>query len=283
MGTELQNVNDDLDNMLAAFDSDNVDDIMKMTGQSTDSDGPRMGLPRLSINYDSETDDGLQLKRGAWKVWNGSALAYSDTVQFRPLLRTYEWSVWDQEDKKFSCKSIQKTGLKGEFPDSLGGNKCGRLSKEEEQNLDDKDPRLLLSRSVSCNQVIYGIMDAPDATLADGTPAPIENMAFVAYFKRSGFVPVREFMESLTRRKVIAQKAVVEMTTEKHKMGSVLYWTPKLSMVKEVGLTDEDKALIKKFTETIKGHNESVMADHQSNTKASMSPDDIDLSARLAG
>jgi len=283
MGTEIQTMNDELNNFLTAFDSGDEEALMKMSGQSEQDSGPRLGLPRLTINYEAETEEGLSLKRGAWRIWNGSAVVYADKVQFRPLMRTYEWSVWNQEEGKFSCKSVQRTGLSGEFPDTAGGNKCGRLSRQEEEQLPSDDPRVMLSRSVNCNQVIYGVLNAADATLADGTPAPVEELPFVAYFKRSGFRPVREFIDQqLTRKKILMQKAVIEMGTDKHKNGGVVYWTPKLSLVKEVSISDADKELIKQFAETVKGHNDSVMQEYREAAKMSMSDDDIDLSQRFA-
>ena len=285
MGTEIQTLNDELnmDSFIAALDSGTDSDLMKMSGQD-DGETPKMGLPRLTINYDAENDDGVTLKRGTWRIWNGSAPVYAEKVHIRPLMRTFEWSHWDQEERTFSCKSIQKPKLSGEFPDSLGGNKCGRLSKDEENSMSPDDPRVLLSKSVSCNQVIYGVLEAPDATYADGTPAPIDDMAFVAYFKRSGFIPVKNFIDQeLTRnKKVLMQKAVIEMTTEKHKKGSVLYWTPKLSLVREVSINDKDKELLRKFNDTVKGHNETVFADFKAAQKSMMSADDSDLANRFA-
>lgn len=285
MGTELQTLNDELDTFVTAFDEGNEEALMKISGQADESAKPKMGLPRLTINYETETDEGITLKRGAWRIWNGSAPAYADKVHIRPLMRTYEWSVWDQEEGRFSCKSVQKPSLSGDFPDTAGGNKCGRLSRAEEESMSADDPRVLLSKSVNCNQVLYGILDAPDAVLADGTASPIESMAFVAYFKRSGFRPVSDFIkQNLTDKKILMQKAVIELTTEKQKNGGVVYWTPKLSLVKEVGsITDSDKELIKKFTDTVRGQNESVFEEYRAAQKAMMSSDDIDLSQRLAG
>jgi len=284
MSTELQNVNDDLNNFLAAFEEGNEESLMELSGQKDGDSKPQLGLPRLTINYETETDDGIVLKRGAWRIWNGSAPVYADSVQIRPLMRTFEWSVWDQEEGKFSCKSVQKNKLGGDFPDTSGGNKCGRLSRQEEEALNQDDPRVLLSRSVNCNQVIYGVLDAADATLADGTAAPIEAMPFVAYFKRSGFRPVSDFIQKqLTDRKIMMQKAVIELTTEKQKNGGVVYWTPKLSLVKEVSISDTDKELMKKFGETVIAHNESVFEEYKQAQKAMSSSDDIDLSQRLAG
>ena len=282
MGTELQ-MNDELNNFITAFDAGDEEALMKMSGQADVDSTPRVGLPRLTINYEAENDEGMPLKRGAWRIWNGSGPSYADKVHIRPLMRTYEWSVWDQDEQKFSCKSVQRTNLSGEFPDNAGGNKCGRLTRAEEEQLPTDDPRVLLSKAVSCNQVIYGVIDAPDAVSADGSPTPLENVPFMAYFKRSGFRPVREFIDTqLTRRKILMQKAVIELTTEKQKNGGVIYWTPKLSLVKEVSITDDDKDLIKQFAETVKGHNDSVMSEYKAAVKMTLTDEDLDLAQRFA-
>jgi len=284
MGNELDTIKDEMNTFMAAFDAGDEKALMEMSGQADGESKPKLGLPRLTINYETETDDGITLKRGAWRIWNGSAPVYADTVQIRMLLRTFEWSVWDQEEGRFSCKSVQKNKLAGDFPDTSGGNKCGRLSRQEEESMSPDDPRVLLSRSVNCNQVVYGIMDAPEAQYADGSSAPIEAMPFVAYFKRSGFRPVNDFIQKqLTDRKIMMQKAVVELSTEKQKNGGVVYWTPKLSLVKEVSFGDDDKELMKKFGETVIAHNEAVFAEYKVAQKATSSSDDIDLSQRLAG
>jgi len=106
----------------------------------------------------------------------------------------------------------------------------------------------------------------------------------MAYFKRSGYRPVNDFIQKqLTDRKILMHNALIELTTEKQKNGGVIYWTPKLSLVKEVTDTDADKALMKDFADTVNAHNESVFAEYKNAQKAAASSADIDLSARLAG
>ena len=78
------------------------------------------------------------------------------------------------------------------------------------------------------------------------------------------------------------QKAVIELTTEKQKNGGVIYWTPKLSLVKEVSITDDDKDLIKQFAETVKGHNDSVMSEYKAAIKMTLTDEDLDLAQRFA-
>jgi hypothetical protein len=109
-------------------------------------------------------------------------------------------------------------------------------------------------------------------------------MPFVGYFKRSGFRPVSDFIKNqLTDRKIVMQKAVIEMTTEKHKNGGVIFWTPKLSLVKEVSVSDDDKELLKQFLIMVNNYNEDVMEKYRTSAKMLMDDEDVDLATRLAG
>ena len=73
------------------------------------------------------------------------------------------------------------------------------------------------------------------------------------------------------------------MTTEKHKNGGVIFWTPKLSLVKEVSVTQEDKDLLKYFLEMVNTYNEGVMEQYRTSAKMLMDDEDVDLAERLAG
>ena len=88
-------VNTELDSLVAAFNSDDETALMAASGQQTQQ--KQTGLPRLNINYDMETEEGLALTRGDWKVYVDGRFLYAPTVQLRPILRTFEYSLWDAD------------------------------------------------------------------------------------------------------------------------------------------------------------------------------------------
>ena len=284
LGTEVLEVEKDLDSIVSAMNSEDINEIMKVTGQGTTS-SEKVGLPRLSINYDQETDDGTNLKRGDWKMYLDGRFIYASEVILRTLMRTFEYSMWDAEANEgkggFSCKSMQKTSFGGSFPDTDGGDKCGRLSRDEENALDKDDPRYLTSRAVVCNQVMYGHITGAFRE-ADGTPVDVVNEPVVAYFKRSGFKPIADFVSSLGPKNKLMVLTEMKLTTSKQKKGSVTYWTPVPSEGNTVkSLTDKDKELMANFADTIKAHNDSVMGEHREAVKLISSGDDIDLAAEF--
>ena len=282
LGTEIVNMMDnDLDNIVAAMSSDNVEDMMKLSGQGGRST-EKVGLPRLNINYDQETDDGQTLVRGDWKMFLDGRFIFAKEVKLRALLRTYEYSMWDSEANEgkggFSCKSVQKNQLGGDFPDTQGGNKCGRLTRDEEEALDKDDVRYLTSRAVVCNQVIYGRISGSFRT-SDGTPVEVSEEPVIAYFKRSGFKPIADFIQGLTKQSKLMAQTNILLRTNRQKKGSVTYWTPMPTFDSTVAITDDDKELLGTFVETVKGHNENVMNGHREASKLMSDDSDIDLAA----
>ena len=268
---------DDVDKLVQAFESGDDQALMDASGQSTGGNR-QVGLPRININYDAEDDEGKPLTRGEWKMMYEGKMIYAPSVDIQILLRTYEYSVWDQETNSFSCKSVQKTVLSGDFPDSLGGNKCGRLTREQEDALSKDDPAYLHSRSVVCNQVIYGKLTG-DFVDADGNGIQIKDQPIISYFKRSGFKPVADFIDTLNKQKKVMQKCIANFSTQKNKKGSVTYWTPAVSFAKTTDIKDADKDLMRMFGDTVKAHNETITNQYREAVKMVVTNDESDLAS----
>jgi hypothetical protein len=280
-GTEIMEMNNDMDALVSALQSDDTDLLKKLTGQG-DGGSDRVGLPRLGINYDQETDDGNPLVRGDWKIFVDGEFLYSPEVKIQALMRMFEYSMWDAEANDgrggFSCKSVQKPKFDGTFPDTEGGNKCGRLTRQEEEQLDQQDPAYLKSRAVICNQVIYGTISGTFKNGA-GNEVTLEKKPMIAYFKKSGFKPIADFISGLGRQDKLMAHCEINLRTHKNKKGSVVYWTPVPTLSSVVGLDDDDKQLVVKFDQTIRGHNEAVLREFKEAQKQMLSEDDSDLAS----
>lgn len=263
-------VNTELDSLVAAFNSDDEAALMAASGQQTQQ--KQTGLPRLNINYDMEADDGTSLTRGDWKVYVDGRFLYAPTVKLRPILRTFEYSLWDADEGAFVCKSVQKPTLSGEFPDTEGKNKCGRLTRDEEETASEEAQ--MRSRAVVCNQVIYGQITGT-FNAADGTEVKLDAQPVVAYFKRSGFKPIGDFIDGLSRQKKLMQRQMISLATSRQKKGSVTYWVPSPTLDSEVAITEADKQLMGMFAETVSAHNNYVMEKNREASK--MIDGDYDL------
>jgi hypothetical protein len=283
-GTQIQEMYSEMDALVAALQNDNTEELKKLTGQG-EGGGDRVGLPRLGINYDQETDDGKPLTRGHWKIFVDGEFLYAPEVKIQSLMRMFEYSMWDAEANEgrggFSCKSVQKPSFGGTFPDTEGGNKCGRLTRDEEEKLDDQHPLYLKSRAVICNQVIYGTISGTFKNGA-GNEVKIDKKPMIAYFKKSGFKPIADFINGLGRQDKVMAHCEITLRTHKNKKGSVTYWTPVPTLSGTVGLSEDDKHLVVKFDQTIRAHNDSVLREFKEAQKLLLSEDDSDLASDFA-
>lgn len=264
-------VMDELDGIVSAFSNDDEEALMQASGQGNQTQ--RTGLPRLSINYDTDTDEGQPLTKGDWKIFVNGRMLFASEVSFRPILRTFEYSLWDAEEGTFACKSVQKPNLSGEFPDDEGGNKCGRLSRDDEETASEEV--LMRSRAVACNQILYGQISGTFKA-ADGTEVHLTSEPAVAYFKKSGYKPIGDFIDNLTRQKKLMQKCSILLRTDRKKKGSVTYFIPVPTLSGEVSISDSDKELMGMFGETVKKHNSVVMEKNRQARKL-LADDDLDL------
>ncbi len=279
MGNDLEMVT----NEFAIDISDDKAALLAALGQDGVTESKQSGPTSLRINYDADTDDGHTLKRGTWKVWNGSENVYADSVVINPMLRTYEYSIYDQEEGAFTCRSVQRKKMTETFPDNSGGMKCGRLTRSEEEGLSEDDPRLLLSKSVTCNIILYGQLDMANAVNAAGEASPVTNLPFVGYFKRSGFRPINDFVQQKLGNKIPLPTSLIELKTKRMANGGVTYWIPQPELIKEVPFTSERKELMQKFYDTVAAANSKIVGEHKEALKQTMSDEDIDLANRLAG
>ena len=120
MGNELELVT----NEFSIDISDDKSELLAMLGQDGVAESKQSGPASLRINYDADTEEGHTLKRGTWKIYNGTEMVYADSVVINPMMRTFEYSIYDQDEGAFTCRSVQRRKMTDAFPDSSGGMKC---------------------------------------------------------------------------------------------------------------------------------------------------------------
>jgi len=258
-------------------------DLMKITGQ-VDSGSEDSGLPRLSINHASEDDEGNSLPRGYYAIKNPKTgeVVFAEQASFRPFIRLFMYSAWDNEAEAFGSQTVQLNTLNGVFYDSIGGERCGRLSKAEMDKLDANSPEYAVQKNVKCNQVIYGIA-AANGINAKGEKASIQNIPVVWYVKGVSFIPVSNFIRSLNKQKKPMWETVMRLTTTKNKKGANTFYGAIVQHEGNAQFTADDKALMEFFFKGVKGFNDSILKKYRDVIKSTTKGVDKSLGDSLEG
>ena len=261
-------------------DFNNISDmeLMKLTGQ-TDSGGQGSVLGRLSINYQTEDENDKPLPRGHFVLPVDGDNVYAKEVTFRPFIRLYAYSYWDNSEEEFTS-SVQMPSLGDQFADSKGTYKCGKLSREEIERLPDNDPQRVIQSSIKCNQVLYGVATMVGKK-SDEQEIKVKEVPCVFYAKGVNYIPFSTMLSGLVKQKKPMIRTNLIVSTKKQKSGGNTYFSVGIKTGSTVELSDTDKELLKEFMVAVKSVNESVMEKHRSAVKSKTRDGDHSLAIEL--
>jgi len=261
-------------------DFNNISDmeLMKLTGQ-TDSGGQGSVLGRLSINYQTEDENDKPLPRGHFVLPVDGDNVYAKEVTFRPFIRLYAYSYWDNSEEEFTS-SVQMPSLGDQFADSKGTYKCGKLSREEIERLPDNDPQRVIQSSIKCNQVLYGVATMVGKK-SDEQEIEVKEVPCAFYAKGVNYIPFSTMLSGLVKQKKPMIRTNLIVSTKKQKSGGNTYFSVGIKTGSTVELSDTDKELLKEFMVAVKSVNESVMEKHRSAVKSKTKDGDHSLAIEL--
>ena len=254
-------------------------ELMKLTGQLDNNSQEGSVLSRLSINYQTEDENDNPLPRGHYALKVDGDSVYAKTAKFRPFMRMFAYSYWDNNEEVFTS-SVQRPSLGDQFPDSSGGYKCGKLSREELKDLPDTDPQKIIQSSIKCNQVLYGVADM-EGKKSDGKDVSLKQIPCVLYAKGVNYIPVATALKSLATQKKPMIRNTLLLSTKKQKTGGNTFFAMDIKIGESVAMSEQDTALLKEFAVVTKSVNEGVMEKHRTAVKQQTKDGDHSLAIEL--
>ena len=261
---------------------ENLAKVAAMIGQ-VDTSRPEVaaGLPRLAIEQQNENKEGDTLPKGSFRLRVGDQTVYSKEIEARFFVRYYSYDLWNQDNPEDSIRTVLAPSLSDDFPDTSGGNKCGKLAKDEIANLSTNSLEHAIQKSIKCTQVIYGtITKAEGAATADGEEVDLKGTPFIWSARGSAFMPVNTYIREVPSNKIMfGQK--VKIATKRNVNGSVIYYTPVFDKPQSIKVTDKDIELLNTFMEDINKWNTRVLKQYNERKDTVLAREDLDIAQEL--
>ena len=263
------------------FNDENVAKIAAMIGQVDESVSATAGLPRLAIEQQNETKEGDTLPKGSFRLRINDKSVYSKELEVRLFVRYYSYNLWNNEQPELSVRTVLAPSLSDDFPDTSGGNKCGKLSKDEVSGLPANSIEHAKQDSIKCTQIVYGmITSAQDAKTIDGEEVELKGTPFIWAARGSAFMPVANYIREVPSNKIMfGQKAKV--STKRNVNGSVIYYTPVFDKPKPAKVQESDIELLNTFMEDIDKWNTRVIKEFKDRKDSVIARDDLDVANSL--
>ena len=223
-------------------------DLRALTGQVENE--RRTYLPDLKIN--SDPDNG---PTGHFYIKSGDEAAeLFPTAVFRPYVAKLQYQKYDGKANKMVGKSVNVNSMRDEAIDTMGGTKCGKLTKKQQTGLDAS--KLAEQKDIKVVRKLFGTV----SLLNDKGKAVVKDMPVLWRPSGSAFIMIDELIDAVTKKRHILPQFNWIMTAEKRKNGGVIYFVPNIKPDYENGLkvTDEVIAQLKAFNEHINDENAYV-------------------------
>lgn len=263
------------------FNEDNLAKIAAMIGQVDSSKAATAGIPRLAIEQQNETKEGDVLPKGSFRLRVGDQSVYAKEIEARFFIRYYSYDLWNNDNPELSVRTVLAPSLSDDFPDTSGGNKCGKLSKDEVANLSSNSIEHAKQKSIKCTQVVYGIItSAEGAKNVDGEEVDIKDTPFIWSARGSAFMPVANHIREVPSNKIMfAQKS--KINTKRNVNGSVIYYSPVFDKPKSVKVGEKDIELLNEFMEDIEKWNTKVVKEYTERKDTVLARDELDVANEL--
>lgn len=211
---------------LVSIDNMDQDAMLEFIGQSGGKTGPT--IPSLNINRDAENDDGKQLPIGTYASYSleHKKVIYSKTASLRPVMRVFQYRIWDETKKEYKNRSVFIKRWSDEAFDELGGLACGKIARKQAATLSEADK--VKQKAIKTRVVIFGLLSMTGQT-ADGEALAINDQLVMWSGSGSSFIPLSEPIDKLNDKTPMFTKVMNLTAPKRNKEGSTVWYTPEIS------------------------------------------------------
>ena len=264
---------------LKDISNENLDKVAAMIGQKDNrKGGANTGFPRLAIEQQNENDSGDVLPKGSFRLKTGNDVLYAKDLEVRLFVRYYSYDLWNNSNPELSVRTVLQPSLSDNFPDTSGGERCGKLSKDEIAALPKNSIEHARQSNIKATQVVYGVVHKGSATRAESDDeVDVSGTPFIWSARDSAFMPVANYIREIPSNKIMFSQKV-KISTSRNKNGTVIYYTPVFDKPAGVQVKDKDIELVKSFMEDIGRWNDRVLKEYNERKESVLSKEDLEVS-----
>lgn len=247
-------------------------ELMELTGQS--SGQMEINFPELRVNREGETDTGQALPVGSFFVYYKGDNVYAKTVRFRPFINSYQYRVYDEQNQKYTNRSIIFRSWSDEAVDELGGVKCGKVKRKDLESL--TEDQKAVQKKIKCNRLLFGLVTMKGVT-ADNREIEITDYPVCWRSGGLNWMTVDDALESLTKRKLLMQSYWLNLSLYKEKRGGNSFYLASITVDLDNPDPLEGKVIVEtfnQFMDVIKNVNSEIIEKYKTAQKALPQLDD---------
>jgi hypothetical protein len=215
-----------------------------------------MRLPELKINSQIDDEAGNSLPQGHFYIKGLENTAYMETVTLRPTANHFQYFHYDSKQKKLASKSKIIASFREEAIDTNGTIRCGKpVSSQLRDNPELKERY----QDITCFRQVRGLVSGKGKTV-DGETVEIVDQPVILMLKGTNFNGFEDNVIKALPQGRNLWDFNVQLTSERHKNGSVRWFTFKYKPAFQNPLAMDDNLVnqVTKMAEGIRSENARI-------------------------
>lgn len=202
------------ENALAVVDAAALNALANEVGAGADDLQGNNYLPSLKVNYMEEDEAGRELKKGLFFLSNMDTTVYAKTVVIRPLMQLYQWTQYDEKERKTLNRTRFIRNFSEEARDEKGTVRCGKPTSRE---LKDNPKLAERYEDIKCYRHIYALVSYKGTDI-DGVEHEVKDVLATLRLKGANFINFQtDYIDKMPKGSNIWDyEAILTVTKEKN-------------------------------------------------------------------
>lgn len=249
-----------MSNAVTVYSGLSDEELMALTGQGQ---AQRPKLPRLTVNKEGVDEHENAIPVGTFQISQGEAHAlYAKTAVFRPFINTYQYSIYDANEKKTTNRSIHIKNWSDEAVDEKGGIRCGKVPNKQAASLSAEEQEK--NKLIKCARHIYGTVTLSGVD-EKGTPGEVVSLPVKMKLSGSNFMPFGDAFNLINSLKKPMFRFNFNLSLSRKKNGATTWYVVDIEpdLKSNLPFTADDQELCVQFQQMIDKENEYILGKYR--------------------
>lgn len=226
-------------NQVTVYKPKDIENIDKLTDKELNEalgfTQKRTNFPTLKTNKHAEDANEKPLPVGTFYIDGLEKKVYSKNITMRVLFRGFQYTRYDEAQKKTIDSTVILNTYYGEFVSTSGKQACGRLTKKQIEDLGTAvtAEQAIIQKQTKMKNLVFALVSYTGKT-QDGEEVEVKDELVVYKPGFGGSKAIDEAIKGIVAEGRALLRTNLQLKTKRDQTGDNVYYVPVVTISKEV-------------------------------------------------
>lgn len=217
-------------------------------------------IPVLRIEGSDDEEGVVKAPKGTFVYDDGKTLLYCNEVHFRAYVKSYQYRLYDKDNKDNNDMSIIGKDFNTEYRSTSGRIACGKLSKKRLQDVELTKEQQFYQDNAKCKLIVFGVVSGEFTNVDNKEKVQVEDALCLWTVSQSAFMSIAETLKGIEKERRPVPLTPIRLSLKREKNGTVTFYMPIPHVETRTAkfVVERDQEYLERITKYIKDTNDFV-------------------------